>query len=108
MGIPGYCKKGCIDTKALVMLCIIRGKAQLSEDVSSPAPTLYPASSISCHIDTSYSFSVVSIKYNFSFASSPSLFSIYFIFTNNLFTRILIIISKIQLVVYHQCCILIG
>ena len=39
MGVPGYGKKkGCIDTKAPVMLWIIRGKAQLTEDVSSLAP----------------------------------------------------------------------
>ena len=40
-------EKGCIDTKAPVMLWIIRGKAQLSEDVSSPAPSLCPTSSVS-------------------------------------------------------------
>ena len=47
MGIPGYGKKGYIDTKAPVMLWIIRRKAQLSEDVCSLAPGLCPTSSVS-------------------------------------------------------------
>ena len=40
-------KKGCIDTKAPVMLWITRDKAQLSEDVCSLAPSLCPTISVS-------------------------------------------------------------
>ena len=47
MGIPGHGKKGCIDTKAPVMLWITRDKAQLSGDVCSLAPSLCPTISVS-------------------------------------------------------------